>query len=52
MRIGEVNVLLDKLSGSQKEEDQIPIFQTFYKQMNADELMWLIRIILRQMKVS
>lgn len=52
MRIGEVNVLLDQLSGTQKEEDQIPVFETFYKRMNADELMWLIRIILRQMKVG
>lgn len=52
MRIGEVNVLLDKLSASQGEAEQIPIFETFYNRMNADELMWLIRIILRQMKVS
>lgn len=52
MRIGKVNVLLDQLSASQKEDEQLPIFQEFYQNMNADELMWLIRIILRQMKVS
>jgi DNA ligase-4 len=52
MRIAEVNELLDRLSGAQKEENQLPIFETFYKRMNPDELLWLIRIILRQMKVG
>lgn len=52
MRIAEVNTLLDKLSAVSKEEDQLPIFNTFYNRMNADELMWLVRIILRQMKVG
>ena len=52
MRIAEVNELLDRLSVVGKEEDQLPIFQTFYNRMNAEELMWLIRIILRQMKIG
>ena len=52
MRIAEVNELLDKLSGASKEEHQLPIFREFYNRMNADELLWLIRIILRQMKVG
>ncbi|MCJ1444705.1 MAG: DNA ligase (ATP) [Stictis urceolatum] len=52
MTIEEVNTLLDKLSAEQKEEGQMPIFQTFYQRMNADEMMWLMRIILRQMKVG
>ena len=52
MTIGEVNNLLDKLSAAQKEESQEPIFAEFYKKMNAEEMMWLIRIILRQMKVG
>ena len=52
MRIAEVNELLDRLSVVSKEEDQLPIFQTFYNRMNAEELMWLIRIILRQMKIG
>jgi DNA ligase 4 len=52
MRIDEVNELLDKLSAAQKEENQLLIFEKFYNKMNADELMWLIRIILRQMKVG
>jgi DNA ligase-4 len=52
MRIAEVNELLDKLSAAQKEENQLPILEKFYNTMNADELMWLIRIILRQMKVG
>ncbi len=52
MRIAEVNRLLDQLSVAPKEENQLPIFMTFYQRMNADELLWLIRIILRQMKVG
>ncbi|OBT61116.1 hypothetical protein VE03_10828 [Pseudogymnoascus sp. 23342-1-I1] len=48
----KVNQLLDQLSSAPKEEAQLPIFQIFYNRMNADELMWLIRIILRQMKVG
>ena len=52
MTIAEVNELLDRLSVAQKEEDQLPIMQQFYNRMNAEELMWLIRMILRQMKVG
>lgn len=52
MRIAEVNALLDKLAAVSKEEDQLPIFEEFYNRMNAEELMWLIRIILRQMKIG
>ena len=50
--IGEVNTLLDRLSLASKEQAQIPIFETFYRRMSADEMMWLIRIILRQTKVG
>ncbi|KAL8842164.1 MAG: hypothetical protein Q9176_002857 [Flavoplaca citrina] len=52
MSIEEVNSLLDDLSAAQKEDAQQRIFMQFYQRMNADELMWLIRIILRQMKVG
>lgn len=52
MSISEVNDLLDKLSAAQKEEAQRSIFEEFYKRMNAEEMMWLVRIILRQMKVG
>ena len=52
MTIGEVNELLDRLSAAPKEHQQTPIFNEFYTKMNAHEMMWLIRIILRQMKVG
>ncbi|OCL03625.1 DNA ligase 4 [Glonium stellatum] len=52
MSIAEVNEELDKLSFMSKDEDQLPVFQNFYQRMNAEEMMWLIRIILRQMKVG
>jgi len=52
MTIGEVNEMLDRLSYAQKEEDQLPILEELYKRMNAEEMMWLIRIVLRQMKIG
>lgn len=52
MSIAEVNDRLDRLSAAQKEDQQEPIFAEFYAQMNPDELLWLIRIILKQMKVG
>ncbi|KAH8425336.1 DNA ligase (ATP) [Aspergillus melleus] len=52
MTIEEVNERLDQLSAASKEEDQQPILAEFYRRMNPEELMWLIRIILRQMKVG
>lgn len=52
LTIGEVNEMLDRLSAAQKESDQKPILQEFVNRMNADEMTWLIRIILRQMKVG
>ncbi|KAJ5587353.1 Nucleic acid-binding OB-fold [Penicillium hispanicum] len=52
MSIEEVNDKLDKLSTASKEDEQLPILADFYRRMNPDELMWLIRIILRQMKIG
>lgn len=52
LTIAEVNEMLDRLSVAQKEENQLPIMQEFYKRMDAEELMWLIRMILRQMKIG
>jgi DNA ligase-4 len=52
MTVEQVNDLLDQLSSKHKEEEQLPIFSEFYDNMNREEMMWLIRIILRQMKVG
>jgi DNA ligase-4 len=52
MTIEEVNDRLDKLAAVSKEDEQVPILAEFYRRMNPEELMWLIRIILRQMKVG
>ncbi|PTB81666.1 DNA ligase [Trichoderma longibrachiatum ATCC 18648] len=52
MTIAEVNHQLDKLAASNGEAENLRIFETFYNRMNAEELMWLIRIILKQMKVG
>ena len=52
MTIEEVNQRLEELAAAPKEEKQLPILEDFYRRMNAEELMWLIRIILRQMKIG
>lgn len=52
LSIGEVNEMLDQLSVMSKEEDQREVFEKFYQNMNAEEMAWLIRMILRQMKVG
>lgn len=52
MRIADVNEMLDKLAAASGESQQLPIFETFYQRMNAEELKWLIRIILKDMKVG
>lgn len=52
MTIADVNEKLDKLAAASGEAEQRPILEDFYRHMNAEELMWLIRIILKQMKVG
>ncbi|KAF7720307.1 DNA ligase [Penicillium ucsense] len=52
LSIEDVNKKLDELSAASKEDQQIHILSDFYRHMNPDELTWLIRIILRQMKVG
>ncbi|ATY60393.1 DNA ATP-dependent [Cordyceps militaris] len=52
MTIAEVNEQLDKLAASAGESENVRVFETFYNRMNAEELLWLIRIVLRQMKVG
>ncbi|RAH75989.1 DNA ligase [Aspergillus japonicus CBS 114.51] len=52
MTIDEVNGRLDRLSAAGREGEQMAILGEFYRRMNPEELMWLIRIVLRQMKVG
>ncbi|KAF2462080.1 hypothetical protein BDY21DRAFT_383129 [Lineolata rhizophorae] len=52
LTIGEVNAMLDRLAAAAKEEEQLPVFEEFYRRMNAEEIMWLVRMILRQMKIG
>lgn len=52
MSIAEVNEKLDDLSLGGKESDQLPILEEFYNKMNPEEMLWLIRMILRQMKIG
>ena len=52
MTIAEVNEQLDRLAASSGESENIRVFEVFYNRMNAEELMWIIRIILKQMKVG
>ncbi|KAH7308113.1 hypothetical protein B0I35DRAFT_483394 [Stachybotrys elegans] len=52
MTIAEVNEQLDRLAASAGEAENLRVLEVFYNRMNAQELMWIIRIILRQMKVG
>ena len=52
LTIEEVNTLLDQLARETFENKQLPLFRRFYQNMSADEMLWLIRIILRQMKIG
>ncbi|KAI1811288.1 DNA ligase I [Poronia punctata] len=52
MRIADVNEMLEKLSAASGEKQQLPIFENFYQRMNAEELKWLLRIILKQMRMG
>ncbi|KAI0476627.1 ATP dependent DNA ligase domain-containing protein [Xylaria cf. heliscus] len=52
MRVADVNEMLDKLAAVPGEKAQLPIIETFYQRMNAEELKWLIRIILKQMRIG
>ncbi|PHH86573.1 hypothetical protein CDD83_10044 [Cordyceps sp. RAO-2017] len=52
MTIAQVNEQLDKLAASSGEAENLAVFETFYERMNAEEMMWLIRIVLKQLKVG
>lgn len=50
--VADVNIMLDRLAAASGEAEQLPIFEEFYARMNAEEMMWLVRIILKDMKVG
>ncbi|GAB7354218.1 hypothetical protein MBLNU459_g4762t1 [Dothideomycetes sp. NU459] len=52
LNIDQVNDMLDRLAGAQKDYDMLLVFEEFYRSMNAIEMMWLVRMILRQMKIG
>ncbi|KEZ45336.1 DNA ligase 4 [Scedosporium apiospermum] len=52
LTIADVNELLDKLAASSSETENLAVFQIFYLRMNPEEMLWLIRIILKQMKIG
>ncbi|KAF2475204.1 DNA ligase 4 [Lindgomyces ingoldianus] len=52
MSIADVNNALDHLSRLGMEDEQLSVFKRFYRRMNPEEMTWLIRMILRQMKIG
>ncbi|PHH52026.1 DNA ligase 4 [Ceratocystis fimbriata CBS 114723] len=52
MTIADVNEQLDKLSAASGEAENLEIFRVFYNNMCSEEMLWIIRIILRQMRVG
>lgn len=52
LTIADVNVMLDKLAASSSEAENLAVFQDFYQRMNAEEMLWVIRIVLKQMRIG
>src|SRR5690606_15658253 len=52
LTIADVNELLDKLAASSSEAENLAVFQMFYLRMNPPEMLWVIRIILKQMRIG
>ncbi|PHH69966.1 hypothetical protein CDD82_7412 [Ophiocordyceps australis] len=52
LTIAEVNAQLDTLAASSSEAENLAVLDFFYRRMSADELAWLIRIVLKQMKLG
>lgn len=53
MGLEEVNAMLDELANGETDQaKQIELLTTFYKRMNATELKWLVRMILRHMHIG
>ncbi|MCJ1334404.1 DNA ligase (ATP) [Thelotrema lepadinum] len=52
LSVADVNEMLDGLSMGRGEKDYLPVFQRFYRDMCAEEIMWMVRMVLRQMKVG
>ncbi|SPO02926.1 probable DNA ligase [Cephalotrichum gorgonifer] len=52
LTVADVNELLDKLAASSSETENLAVFQMFYLRMNAEEMLWVIRIILKQMRIG
>jgi DNA ligase 4 len=50
LTIHELNGMLDQLIAS--SNNQIPIFRKLFTISNAEEIKWIIRIILKDLKVS
>ncbi|KAK4442260.1 hypothetical protein QBC34DRAFT_419008, partial [Podospora aff. communis PSN243] len=50
--MGEVNVLLDRLARAEGEREQVAVWEEMYRGMNAEEMMWVVRIMLKDMKVG
>ena len=52
LTIADVNELLDKLAASSSEAENLAVFQMLYLRMNPEEMLWVIRIILKQMRIG
>lgn len=52
MAIADINHQLDRLAVASGEAESLAVLETCYNRMNAEEMMWLIRIILKQLKVG
>ncbi|KKA26523.1 hypothetical protein TD95_004835 [Thielaviopsis punctulata] len=52
MTIADVNEQLDRLAAASGEAEKLAMFEMFYMRMCPKEMLWLIRIVLKQMRIG
>ncbi|KAK4225568.1 hypothetical protein QBC38DRAFT_482684 [Podospora fimiseda] len=52
MTVAEVNCLLDRIAAASSEMEQIKIWEEVYRGFCAEEIMWFVRVVLKDMKVG
>ncbi|KAI5806955.1 hypothetical protein EDC01DRAFT_742721 [Geopyxis carbonaria] len=52
LTVAEVNDMLDTLSRTSLDAEQLPVWRRVYAEMCPEEMMWLVRIVLKQVKIG
>jgi DNA ligase-4 len=52
LTVKRLNEILDKMVTKDKTEDKTEVFRELYKESNAEEIKWISRIILKDLKLN